>query len=69
MNLRKTKPDISDDWKGGITDVCRILGDERPLSSKTVRKYIRLAGVKPQIGTNGRMLLTGKDVKHLWRMI
>lgn len=35
MNLRKTCPDIPDDWKGGISETSRLLGIDR----KTVRKY------------------------------
>lgn len=67
MNLRKTCPDIPDGWKGSITDACRILGDGKPISDKTVRK--RLSIIKPVRGTNRRIQLTGKDVKLLWRMI
>lgn len=67
MNLRKTCPDIPDDWKGSITDACRILGDSKPISDKTLRK--RLGDIKTVRGANGRLQLTGKDVKLLWRMI
>lgn len=67
MNLRNTCPDIPDNWKGSITDACRILGDKKPISDKTLRK--RLGNIKPVRGTNGRLQLTGKDVKLLWRII
>lgn len=69
MNLRNTCPDIPDDWKGSVTDVCRLLGDEKPISPKTVWKYIRCGGVEPQRCANGRIRITGKQVKSLWRMI
>ena len=57
MNLRKTCPDIPDDWKGGITDVARILGGDRPLSRQTVMRYIRLGhkngGMKATLNASG----------------
>lgn len=67
MNLRKTCPDIPDDWKGSITDVCRILGEEKPISDKTLRK--RLGHIKLVRGTNGRLQITGRQVKLIWSMI
>ncbi len=67
MNLRKTCPDIPDDWKGSITDACRILGDGKPISDKTLRK--RLGSINPVRGTNGRLQITGRQVKLIWRIL
>lgn len=73
MNLRKTCPAIPDDWKGGITDVCRILGDEKPLNWRTVQKYIRLGsgcgGIDARPGANGRLQISGKEAKRLWSIL
>ena len=74
MNLRKVCPDIPNNWKGGISDVCRILGEEgKPLSYKTIRKYINLTrahgGIKYSIGINGRIQIKGAEVKRLWRIL
>lgn len=67
MNLRKTCPDIPDGWKGSITDACRILGDSKPISDKTLRK--RLDNIRVVRGTNGRLQITGRQVKLIWSMI
>lgn len=69
MNLRKTCPDIPDSWKGGISDVARILGGDRPVSRETVKKYIRLGKLKARVGVNKRLVITGKEVKHLWNLL
>lgn len=73
MNLRKTCPDIPDDWKGSITDVCRVLGDERPLSPKTVRKHIlqlrQRAKGNVNVAANGRLQISGAEVKQLWKIL
>lgn len=70
MNLRKTCPDIPDDWKGGITDVARILGGDRPLSRQTVMRYIRLGhkngGMKATLNAGGFYRISGKEVKRFW---
>lgn len=67
MNLRNTCPDIPDDWKGSITDACRILGERKPISDKTFRK--RLGNIKTVRGANGRLQITGRQVKLIWSMI
>lgn len=69
MNLRKTCPDIPDDWKGSMADTCRILGENKPISPKTVRKYIERRGLEIQRGSNGRPQITGSQVKLIWSMI
>lgn len=73
MNLRKTCPDIPDDWKGSIADVCRMLGDEKPISRRTVQKYIKLGrrngGINAKQGTNGRLQITGREAKRLWSIL
>lgn len=74
MNLRKVCPDVPDNWKGGISDVCRILGEEnKPLSPKTIHKYIKLGrvngGIDCKVGINGRLQIMGVDVKRLWRIL
>lgn len=68
MNLRKTCPDIPDDWKGSMSDVCRILGDgDGSISDKTIRK--RLGEFDIKRGANKRLQFTGADVKRLWQLI
>lgn len=66
MNLRKTCPDIPDDWKGGMSDVCRILGESKPISPKTIKRRIELGLVKPERDSNNRPRFTGAEVKRLW---
>lgn len=74
MNLRKTCPDIPDNWKGGIADVCRILGEDgKPISRHTVERYIALGrfggGIDAKIGARGRKQISGKEVKRLWMIL
>lgn len=69
MNARNTCPDIPDTWKGSMTDVCRVLGGDKPVSSKTVRKYIASGKIKARRGSNGRLQLLGRDVKRLWCLL
>lgn len=69
MNLRKTCPEIPDDWKGGMTDVCRILGDSKPISPKTIKRWIELGLIRPERGSNNRLRFTGAEVKHLWAIL
>ncbi len=65
MNLVKTCPDIPDDWKGGMSDTCKLLG----ISWKTLDKYAKLdnrrGGIrwKPR---NGRRLFSGREIKRFW---
>ena len=67
MNLVKECPAIADSWKGGVTDVSRILG----LSVETIRRAAnkgRLNGGLDWIpGKNGRKRFSGKEVKRYWR--
>ncbi len=73
MNLCKKCPEIPDTWRGSITDVAKILGGEKPLSRKTVRKYIERGhskgGIRASIAKNGRMRISGKEVKRLWALL
>lgn len=73
MNLRKTCPDIPDDWKGSISDVARLLGEYKPISRSTVLKYAQLGrrhgGINARPGANGRLQISGKEVKHLWSIL
>lgn len=66
MNLVNTCPDIPDDWKGGITEVAKILGLDR----KTLRRYAdkgrKRGGIDWIPGKNGRKQFSGKDVKIFW---
>lgn len=52
-----------------MTDVCRVLGGDKPVSSKTVRKYIASGKIKARRGSNGRLQLLGRDVKRLWCLL
>lgn len=73
MNLRKTCPDIPDTWKGGITEVAKLLGEEKPISQTTVIKYTQLGcsfGLfSISKGLNGRVQYTGVAVKTLWNLM
>lgn len=66
MNLRNTCPDIADDWKGGMSAVCKILGESKPISPKTVKRRIELGLIHPERGLNNKLRFTGADVKRLW---
>lgn len=68
-NRRNTCPDIPDNWKGGITDVARVLGDKKPVSLKTVKKYLLVGGIKVKAGKNKRLQFSGKEVKRLWGLL
>lgn len=67
MSLVNICPDISDNWKGGVCDVARVLG----LSENTIRlatfKDIRDGGLRFGVGKNGRKKFSGKEVKRFWR--
>lgn len=72
MNLAKTCPDIPDNWRGNITDTCKILGEDKPLSRNTIRKYIKSGkdgGIRCMISSNGRILFSGKEVKRFWHTL
>lgn len=70
MNLTKTCPDIPDSWKGNTADTCRVLGDGKPLSGNTLRKYARLGrrggGLDWKPSKGGKMMFSGKEVKRFW---
>ncbi len=67
MNLVKTCPDIPDDWKGGMSDVCRLLG----ISWKTLDRYVKLGryagGIDSRPSKNGRRQFVGREIKRFWR--
>lgn len=76
MNLRNECPQVSDSWRGGVLDTCRVLGEEgRPLNPKTLAKYVKLGRanggldcVKSRSGsTKRKMVFTGKEIKRFWR--
>lgn len=72
MNLRKICPDIPDNWKGSITDSCRVLAEDgKRLSADTLRKYARLGkrngGLDWKPSKSGKMMFTGKEIKRLRR--
>lgn len=63
MNLVKTCPDIPDDWKGGMSDVCRLLG----ISWRTLDRYVKLGKIKCVKSASDRRRFTGREIKRLWR--
>lgn len=71
MNLRKTCPDIPDNWKGNIADTCRVLGGEKPMSNNWLRSKARLGkrngGIDWMPSKSGKMMFSGKEVKRFWR--
>lgn len=67
MNLVTECPDISDGWKGNITEVCRILGLDYKTVSRAADKGKRNGGLDWIPGRNGRRMFTGKEVKRFWR--
>lgn len=69
MNRRNTCPDIPDDWKGSVADVCRMLGGNKPIDRKTVVKYMRQGDIEAEKGLNKHWRITGEQVKRLWSML
>lgn len=71
MNLRKTSPDIPDDWKGNIADTCRVLGGDKPVTEDFLRKWARIGrrggGIDWMPSRSGKMMFLGKEVKRFWR--
>ncbi len=63
MNLVKTCPDIPDNWKGGMSDACRLLG----ISWKTLDRYAKLGKIKCVKSASGRRQFTGREIKRFWR--
>lgn len=66
MNLVNTCPDIPDNWRGGMSEVSRVLGINR----ETLRRYVvmgrKKGGIDHMPGKNGRKLFTGREVKRFW---
>lgn len=73
MNIRNTCPDIPDNWKGNIAETCRILGNGKPISADTLRKYARKGrrngGLEYTLSASGKMIFHGKEVKRFWRSL
>lgn len=70
-NWRKTCPDIPDDWKGGMSDTQRVLGEPgKPIDYKTLDKYTKLTkrngGIGWFPGKKGRKVFFGKEIKRFW---
>jgi len=67
MNLVKVCPDIPDDWKGGMSDTCKLLG----ISWKMLDKYARLGkeggGIEWLLAKSGRRQFVGREIKRFWR--
>lgn len=63
MNLVNVCPDIPDDWKGGMSAACRLLG----IDWKTLDRYMRLGNIKCRTSTGGRRLFSGQEIKRFWR--
>ena len=67
MNLVKECPDISDNWKGGVNEVCKILGLSREKIRLDAIKGKRNGGIDWYPGKNGRKQFLGKEVKRYWK--
>ncbi len=65
MNLVKTCPDIPDDWKGGMSDVCKLLG----IAWKTLDRYVKLGKVNVTADAKGYRKFSGKEVKRLFHLL
>lgn len=69
MNLVSTCPNIPDNWKGGVTEVSKLLG----LCTQTIRRQAnkgrRNGGIDWKPGKNGRKVFTGKEVKRYWNTL
>lgn len=71
MNWSLTMPDIPDDWKGGIVDTCKVLGQPgKPISKVTLRRYVALGrkagGIGFKVSVSGRKVFTGYEIKRFW---
>jgi len=66
MNLVNVCPDIPDNWKGGMSDVCVLLG----ITWKTLDKYAKLGkgrgGIDWKPSKNGRKQFSGREIKRFW---
>lgn len=67
MNLVTECPDIPDNWKGGVSEVCKILGLDRNTIRKAALKGKSFGGLDWTLGKNGRKQFSGKEVKRFWR--
>lgn len=66
MNLVNTCPDIPDGWKGGVTDVARVLGLHAETIRRAAVKGRKNGGIDWIPGKNGRKIFCGKEVKRYW---
>ena len=59
-------PKVSDSWRGGVSETCRLLG----ISANTLRKYAQLGrkngGIEWHPNRAGRMRFSGKEIKRFW---
>lgn len=67
MNLVNICPDIPDNWRGGISDVSKVLGLSMATISRAANKGRLNGGLDWFPGKNGRKRFTGKEVKRFWR--
>lgn len=62
----KVRPDIPDNWKGGMAETQRVLGG---IDFKTLDKYAKLGkrngGIDSKLTLRGRQFI-GKEVKRFW---
>jgi len=65
MNLVNVCPDISDNWKGGMSDVCRILG----INWKTLDRYVKMGKVNATADIKGHRKFSGKEIKRLFYLL
>lgn len=62
MNIVNECPDISDDWRGNLTQTSALLG----LSTQTVRRAADRGDIRYIVGKNNRRQFYGKEVKRYW---
>ena len=59
-------PNISDSWRGGVTDTAKVLG----IARQTLRRYARIGkrngGIDCTFGRNGRMVFIGRGSKRFF---
>ncbi len=67
MKLVNVCPDIPDSWRGGVTDVCRLLGLCKETIRKAANRGRRHGGIDWTAGKNGRKCFSGKEVNRFWR--
>lgn len=71
MNLTNICPDIPDSWRGAAADVCRVLGNGKPVSRQSLATWAargkRNGGIDWLPSPSGRKIFTGREVKRFWR--